>query len=181
MQLSASLICHAWFILLWRFMQWTKKKKTKFVLSSLAAVFPFSSLLIGIQCFTKKCSCKCYVTWRTSCFRLNISIDTSQTRTPPRSVSRGGKRKRVEVTESAEEMLTQQSSGYLQSGTAKSGIEISQVDPDGKFIKLSNTSSKVRESKLVSLYLTKLTPLFVHRSDSCPEIHWLIILWFRFI
>ncbi|PVD37822.1 hypothetical protein C0Q70_00424 [Pomacea canaliculata] len=74
--------------------------------------------------------------------RLNISIDTSQTRTPPRSVSRGGKRKRVEVTESAEEMLTQQSSGYLQSGTAKSGIEISQVDPDGKFIKLSNTSSK---------------------------------------
>lgn len=79
-------------------------------------------------------------------FRLNISLEASQTRSPSRGtpVSRGAKRKRVELSEATEEFNQQSSSsGYVRNASAKGGIEISEVDSDGKFIKLVNSTSKV--------------------------------------
>ncbi|XP_076465893.1 lamin Dm0-like [Babylonia areolata] len=81
--------------------------------------------------------------------RLNISLDSSQTsqssRSPGRSTpaGRGAKRKRVDISEAVEEFSEKSStSGYARSASAKGGLDISEVDPEGKFIKLTNTTSK---------------------------------------
>ncbi|KAK7465184.1 hypothetical protein BaRGS_00037647 [Batillaria attramentaria] len=76
--------------------------------------------------------------------RLNISLDASQSKSPGRTpAGRGAKRKRVEMSESTAEFSQQSSSsGYARSASAKGGIDIAEVDPDGRFIKLTNTTSK---------------------------------------
>lgn len=76
--------------------------------------------------------------------RLNISLDASQARSPGRTPgSRGAKRKRVELSESVSEFSQQSSSsGYARAASAKGGLDISEVDPEGKFIKLTNTTTK---------------------------------------
>ena len=86
--------------------------------------------------------------------RLNISIDSANvstssraSRSPGRTPSgtgRSAKRKRVDISEAVEEYSQQSSSsGYARSASAKGGIDIEAVDPEGKFIKLKNTTSKV--------------------------------------
>lgn len=76
--------------------------------------------------------------------RLNISLDGSQARSPGRTPgSRGAKRKRVELSESVSEFSQQSSSsGYARAASTKGGLDISEVDPEGKFIKLTNTTTK---------------------------------------
>ncbi|KAK7116770.1 lamin Dm0-like [Littorina saxatilis] len=81
--------------------------------------------------------------------RLNISLDASQTsqssRSPARGTpsGRGNKRKRVDISEAVEEYSQRSSSsGYARSASAKGGIDITEVDPEGKFVKLTNTTSK---------------------------------------
>lgn len=79
--------------------------------------------------------------------RLNISLESSMsstTRSPGRTpTSRGAKRKRVDISEAVEEFNQQSStSGYARQASAKGGIDIEEVDQDGKFVKLKNTTSK---------------------------------------
>ena len=85
--------------------------------------------------------------------RLNISLETSQTsRSPGRATpsGRGAKRKRVDISEAVEEYSQRSSSsGYARSASAKGGIDIAEVDPEGKFIKLTNTTSKVSDGLLL--------------------------------
>jgi hypothetical protein len=82
-------------------------------------------------------------------FRLNISLDASQTSTSSRSpgrtpAGRGQKRRRVDIAEAVEEFSQQSSSsGFQRQASAKGGVDIDEVDADGKFIKLKNTTSKV--------------------------------------
>ena len=86
--------------------------------------------------------------------RLNISLDTSQTsRSPGRATpaGRGAKRKRVDISEAVEEYSQRSSSsGYARSASAKGGMDIAEVDPEGKFIKLTNTTSKVSDGLLLA-------------------------------
>ncbi|XP_076443906.1 lamin-B1.S-like [Babylonia areolata] len=80
--------------------------------------------------------------------RLNISLDASQTSQTSRSMSstpagRGTKRRRVDISEAVEEYSQRSSSsGYARSASAKGSISISEVDSEGKFIKLTNESRK---------------------------------------
>ncbi|KAL8624877.1 hypothetical protein ACOMHN_016173 [Nucella lapillus] len=81
--------------------------------------------------------------------RLNISLDSSQTsqssRSPGRSTpgGRGAKRKRVDISDAVQEYSEKSSSsGFARSASAKGGMEISEVDAEGKFIKLTNGTSK---------------------------------------
>lgn len=79
--------------------------------------------------------------------RLNISLDASQSstsRSPGRTPGgRGQKRRRVDISEAVEEFSQQSSTaGYARQASAKGGIDIEEVDQDGKFIKLKNTTSK---------------------------------------
>lgn len=79
--------------------------------------------------------------------RLNISLDASQssaTRSPGRTpAGRGTKRKRFDASEVVEEFNQQSSSsGYTRQASAKGGIDIEEVDPEGKFIRLKNTLNK---------------------------------------
>ena len=77
---------------------------------------------------------------------MNISLETSQSsfkQTPSKSGGRSAKRKRVEMVE--EYSQESSSSGYTTSGTAKGGMEVYEVDPDGQYIKLHNTTKKVSD------------------------------------
>ncbi|KAL8577274.1 hypothetical protein ACOMHN_062783 [Nucella lapillus] len=81
--------------------------------------------------------------------RLNISLDSSQTSQTSRSTGRdtpagrGGKKRRVDISEAVEEYSQRSSSsGYARSASAKGNVSISEVDSDGKYIKLTNESSK---------------------------------------
>ncbi|XP_059163455.1 lamin-B2-like [Physella acuta] len=73
--------------------------------------------------------------------RLNISasVDRSMTST----ASSGKKRRRVDISQAVEEYTQRSSSsGYSRSASSTCGIDISDVDTDGKFIKLTNTTDK---------------------------------------
>lgn len=81
--------------------------------------------------------------------RLNISLDASQTSQTSRSTTRdtpagrGTKRRRVDISEAVEQYSQKSSSsGYARSASAKGNISISEVDSEGKYIKLTNESSK---------------------------------------
>ncbi|GFS18928.1 lamin, partial [Elysia marginata] len=74
--------------------------------------------------------------------RLNISASMEQSVTT-QSSSGGKKRRRVDIGQAVEEYsqrnLTQ---GYSRSASSTCGIDIAEVDTDGKFIKLTNTTEK---------------------------------------
>lgn len=53
---------------------------------------------------------------------------------------RGGKRKRTLLEESEE----RSSSDYSVSGSARGDVEITEADPQGRYVKLTNKGSKVR-------------------------------------
>lgn len=79
--------------------------------------------------------------------RLNITpVQSTNTSlagraTPSRHTPlRGGKRKRTLLEESEE----RSSSDYSVTGTARGDIEITEADPQGRFVKLTNKGSKVR-------------------------------------
>lgn len=60
------------------------------------------------------------------------------------TLSSGKKRRRVDISQAVEEYTQRtSSSGYSRSASSTCGIEISDVDTDGKFIKLTNTTDKV--------------------------------------
>lgn len=80
--------------------------------------------------------------------RLNLSAAASD-KTSPASSSGAKKRRRADVGQPLEEFSQQSSSsGFTRSATSTCGIDISEVDVDGKFIKLTNTTDKVYFSKL---------------------------------
>lgn len=60
---------------------------------------------------------------------------------------RGGKRKRTLLEESEE----RSSSDYSVSGTARGDVEITEADPQGRFVKLTNKGNKVRLKALEKL------------------------------
>uniref|UniRef100_A0A0B7BDN2 Lamin n=1 Tax=Arion vulgaris TaxID=1028688 RepID=A0A0B7BDN2_9EUPU len=71
--------------------------------------------------------------------RLNISASEKSTTAP----SGGKKRRRVDIGQAVEEYSQRSaSSGFSRSATSSCGIEITDVDTDGKFIKLTNTTDK---------------------------------------
>lgn len=79
-------------------------------------------------------------------FRLNITPMQSNTSvstgraTPSRHTPlRGGKRKRTLLEESEE----CSSSDYSVTGTARGDVEITEADPQGRFVKLTNKGTKV--------------------------------------
>lgn len=77
-------------------------------------------------------------------YRLNItpmqSANTSGRATPSRHTPlRGGKRKRTLLEESEE----RSSCDYSVTGTARGDIEITEADPQGRFVKLTNKGNKV--------------------------------------
>ena len=79
-------------------------------------------------------------------FRLNItpmqSTNTSLSRAPPsRHTPLRGKRKRTLLEESEE----RSSSEYSVTGTARGDIEITEADPQGRFVKLTNKGNKVNK------------------------------------
>ncbi|XP_013378743.1 lamin-B1 isoform X2 [Lingula anatina] len=72
--------------------------------------------------------------------RLNISM-SSQEETPRRAVAR--KRKRdTDESEYTQFSQSSSSSGFASQSSAKGGIEISEVDQEGKFIKITNPTEK---------------------------------------
>ena len=74
------------------------------------------------------------------------SSQTSQTACSPgrTPVAPGAKRRRVDFSEAVGEHSQQSTtSGYTRTASAKGGINIVEVDEEGKFIKLSNTTSEV--------------------------------------
>lgn len=104
--------------------------------------------------------------------RLNITPTTSQTasfsqslkagRSTPvqfRTPSRAGKRKRT-ILEDDEQ------SNYSVSSSAKGDIEISEVDPEGKFVKLTNRGSKVRKASFYFSCEVAKIPLILLGSSS---------------
>lgn len=82
-------------------------------------------------------------------YRLNITpsqsgiscvVQSSSRSTPARQTPlRGGKRKRTLLEESEE----RSSSDYSISGTARGDIEITEADPQGRYVKLTNKGNKV--------------------------------------
>lgn len=80
-------------------------------------------------------------------YRLNImpvqssSTASSGRTTPSRHTPlRSGKRKRTLLEESEERSSTD----YSVSGTSRGDIEITEADPQGRFVKLTNKGNKVR-------------------------------------
>lgn len=81
-------------------------------------------------------------------YRLNITpsqsgiscvVQSSSRSTPARQTPlRGGKRKRTLLEESEE----RSSSDYSISGTARGDIEITEADPQGRYVKLTNKGNK---------------------------------------
>lgn len=69
------------------------------------------------------------------------STNTSLSRTTPsrHTPLRGGKRKRTLLEESEE----RSSSEYSVTGTARGDVEITEADPQGRFVKLTNKGNKV--------------------------------------
>ena len=56
----------------------------------------------------------------------------------------GRKRKRLDIGEAVEEYTQRSSSsGFSRSASSTCGIDIVEVDTDGKFVKLENTTDKV--------------------------------------
>lgn len=76
--------------------------------------------------------------------RLNISVSMEQSSYAQQSSSSGGKkRRRVDIGQAVEEYSQRNmSQGYTRSASSTCGIDISEVDTDGKFIKLNNTTEK---------------------------------------
>ncbi|CAL1527291.1 unnamed protein product [Lymnaea stagnalis] len=73
--------------------------------------------------------------------RLNLSATAEKSMTT--SSSGAKKRRRVDIGQAVEEYTQRSSSsGYSRSATSTCGIDISEVDTDGKFIKLTNTTDK---------------------------------------
>lgn len=69
------------------------------------------------------------------------STASSGRTTPSRHTPlRGGKRKRTLLEESEERSSTD----YSVSGTSRGDIEITEADPQGRFVKLTNKGNKVR-------------------------------------
>lgn len=76
--------------------------------------------------------------------------------TPSRNTPlRGGKRKRTLLEESEE----RSSSDYSVSGTARGDVEITEADPQGRYVKLTNKGGKVIVSNNINrkllIYLDK--------------------------
>jgi len=76
--------------------------------------------------------------------RLNISASMSQSTVTQSSGSLSGrKRKRLDIGEAVEEYTQRSSSsGFSRSASSTCGIDIVEVDTDGKFVKLENTTDK---------------------------------------
>jgi len=72
----------------------------------------------------------------------SISMSSTGRVTPSRHTPmRGGKRKRTLLEESEE----RSSSDYSVTGTARGDIEITEADPQGRFVKLTNKGNKVNK------------------------------------
>lgn len=76
--------------------------------------------------------------------RLNISASMSQSTNMSQSASSSGrKRKRMDIGQAVEEYTQRTaSSGFSRSASSSCGLDIVEVDTDGKFVKLENTTSK---------------------------------------
>uniref|UniRef100_A0A0B7AB85 LTD domain-containing protein n=1 Tax=Arion vulgaris TaxID=1028688 RepID=A0A0B7AB85_9EUPU len=75
--------------------------------------------------------------------RLNLSTSFGSERSATASSSGAKKRRRADTGQDVEEYTQRSSSsGFSRSATSSCGIEISEVDVDGKFIKLTNTTDK---------------------------------------
>ncbi|BFZ01480.1 hypothetical protein BsWGS_04519 [Bradybaena similaris] len=75
--------------------------------------------------------------------RLNLSGSSASERPATGSSSGAKKRRRAELPHDVEEYTRRSSSsGFSRSATSSCGIEISEVNADGKFIKLTNTTDK---------------------------------------
>jgi len=70
----------------------------------------------------------------------NTSLSTGRVTPSRHTPLRGGKRKRTLLEESEE----RSSSDYSVTGTARGDIEITEADPQGRFVKLTNKGNKVR-------------------------------------
>ena len=74
------------------------------------------------------------------CYRLNLSQSSS----PGSAVKtgRGQKRKRVALSETVQE-FGETSSGFSSSSSSSGNVVIDDIDTDGKYVKLHNTSDEV--------------------------------------
>nr|XP_022333831.1 lamin Dm0-like [Crassostrea virginica] len=72
--------------------------------------------------------------------RLNMSQTSSPGSTP--GSRRGHKRKRVALSEQVQEFESHSTSGFSAQATSSGNISIEEIDQDGKFIKLHNTSDE---------------------------------------
>ena len=75
-------------------------------------------------------------------FRLNLSQSSSPGATP--GSRRGHKRKRVALSEQVEEFESHSTSGFSAQSSASGNVNIEEIDSDGKFIRLQNTSGEVK-------------------------------------
>ena len=83
--------------------------------------------------------------------RLNISASAERSVTTQSSSSSSGgkKRRRLDIGQAVEEYSQRNlSQGYTRSASSTCGIDIAEVDTDGKFIKLNNTTEKVSKIKI---------------------------------
>lgn len=81
---------------------------------------------------------------------MQSSSSVSSGRTTPsrHTPLRGGKRKRTLLEESEERSSTD----YSVSGTSRGDVEITETDPQGRFVKLTNKGNKVRYSVLNRIF-----------------------------
>lgn len=76
-------------------------------------------------------------------------MSTGRTTPSRHTPLRGGKRKRTLLEESEE----RSSSDYSVSGSTRGDVEISEADPQGRFVKLTNKGNKVRDETAVTTAL----------------------------
>lgn len=74
----------------------------------------------------------------------NTSMSTGRTTPSRHTPLRGGKRKRTLLEESEE----RSSSDYSVTGSTRGDVEITETDPQGRFVKLTNKGNKVSDREL---------------------------------
>jgi len=97
----------------------------------------------------RRISTSCQWSSQLSVLRLNITTEGTPGKTPRRSTPLGSrKRKRMTVTHQGagdySHLQSSSSSAFNATSSATGAVEISEVDPAGQFIKIHNTSDKVR-------------------------------------
>jgi hypothetical protein len=87
--------------------------------------------------------------------RLNLSQSSSPGSTSGSS-RRGHKRKRVALSEEVQEFESHSATGFSAESSATGNVNIEEIDSDGKFIRLQNTSGEVCIIQQLPGYIIRL-------------------------